>query len=102
MYRNTHKIQEMSINKASREQLATPRGSEEQVMMKVEGEALVQQPKVEEKVYADEKEKRLAEFVFEMQEKRADANGAASQQEKDALINALEEEGELVPGHAAH
>lgn len=49
-----------------------------------------------EEVYHDEKEKRLAEFVKGMEKKRADANGAAARQVREAMIDALVVEGEKV------
>jgi hypothetical protein len=60
-------------------------------------EAAVVQPLVSEvEVYGDEKEKRLAEFVFAMDQERADANGAAAREVKSQQIASLVELSEKV------
>jgi hypothetical protein len=51
-----------------------------------DGEAV--QPLVSE-IYADEKEQRLAEFVFSLEKERADANGGNASKKKDSMLSGL-------------
>ena len=84
---------QMNSEKSSLAQLATPSGSSENVR----SEGAIVQPEVkEQQQYADEKEKRLAEFVFGMQKKRADANGTEASKGKEKLISSLTQESEMV------
>lgn len=46
--------------------------------------------------YSDEKERRLAEFVVQIEKERADKNGAAARQVQETMINNLINESERV------
>jgi hypothetical protein len=68
---------------------ATPATEVTESMFESKGaDGKTSQPRVSE-LYGDEKEQRLAEFVFALEKKRADANGGAARETKDTMLSEL-------------
>jgi hypothetical protein len=86
----------ITLNENTQAQAASPAAMAKETLIEGEETAVVQPLVSDVEVYGDEKEKRLAEFVFAMDKKRADANGAAAREVTDSLIASLVENSDKV------